>query len=285
MMDDQNNRNLGKKVLYTAAITMSAIVILLSVVGILSVWLVKPPVEDTAVSLLVLVERSAGRMRRVNSRVDQTMGELQMITTEIADASIQLSQNVTDKGLVMVLLPEEKEQGLVDKISSAQATFDDIRDTVAQILDVYHSVNRLPFVSLPGLSEEQVAEIENSVAQTRELVETLRSEIADFRAGVSGTVDQVEAVANLLTDEIILVRDDLSQLDSDLAALEALVVRLQRVIPTALLTSAVIISLLFAFVVYTQVEFIRLFVARWRRLSADVAEVPVQETEAVNEET
>jgi DNA-binding protein YbaB len=284
-MDSQNNRHLGKKVLYAAAITMSVIVILLSAVSILSVWLVEPPIEDTAVSLLVLVERSAGRMRRVNSRVDQTMGELQMITTEVADASAQLSQNVTDKGLVMVLLPEEKEQGLIDKISSVQETFDDIRDTVAQILDVYRSVNRLPFVSLPGLSEEQAVEIEDSVAQTRELVETLRSEIADFRTGVSGTVDQVEAAANLLTNEISSVRDDLSQLDSDLEALEDLVVRLQRIIPTALLTSAVILSLLLAFVVYTQVEFIRLFVARWRLLSADVAEVPVQEAEAITEET
>ena len=77
----------------------------------------------------------------------------------------------------------------------------------------------------------------------------------------------------------------MSELDTRLAALEALSIRLQQVIPTVLLVIAVIISLVFAFVIFTQVEVIRLYIARWRGLSqpqemsaadAPAAEAPAQ---------
>ena len=73
-----------------------------------------------------------------------------------------------------------------------------------------------------------------------------------------------DAAATLLTNEITQGRDALSELDTRLAALEALSIRLQQVIPTVLLVIAVIISLMFAFVIFTQVEVIRLYIARWR---------------------
>lgn len=262
---------------------MSILVILLSLGSIISVWLVEPPVKDTAVSLLVLVERSAGNMRQVNDRVDQTMGDLQTVTTDIADAANQISQNVSDKGLVLALLPEEKEQALLERIDSAQERFNEIRDSVLQVIEVYRSVNRLPFVSLPGLSEEQMAKIETALVQSKDKTSMLAMEVADFRAEVSGNIDKVRSAADLLTDEITQVRTELAQLDFELATLETMAVRLQRLIPTVLLTSAVIVSLVFAFVIYTQVEIIRLFVARWRLLSAVVPEEPLQESEIDSE--
>jgi uncharacterized phage infection (PIP) family protein YhgE len=223
-----------------------------------------------------VVENSTKVIRTATSGVDQTLAAVQAKTAEISDASNQLSQNVSDKGLVLVLLPEEKEEQLVATASSIQDTYTGIRESIAKGLDLYRSINRIPFVSLPGLSDDQMEKIDSSMAQIQTLVETLRSGMADIRAGVTGAIDKVTGAADLLTNEIIKIQDVLAQLDSSLAALEALSIRMQQVIPGILLAIAVILSLIFAYIFFTQVEVIRLYVARWRLLGQPKAILPAE---------
>lgn len=266
---------------------MSGLILLLSITGIIGTWVVERPLSDAAVTLFSVIENSTKVIRTANNRVDQTLVALEAKTSEISDASNQLSQNVADKGLVLVLLPEEKEQQLIETASSARDTYTGIRESIAKGLDLYRSINRMPFISLPGLSDEQMAKIDASVSKTQSLAEALRSEIADFRTGVAGTIEKVDAAAALLNNEITQVRDTLSELDSRLAALEALSIRLQQVIPGVLLVIAVIISLVFAFVIFTQIEMIRLYIDHWRllgqpqeMLAAETLAQPAHEGEA-----
>jgi hypothetical protein len=126
------------------------------------------------------------------------------------------------------------------------------------------------------LSGEQVDNLENTVAQTQEAVTSLREGIAGVRSGAAGAIDRVVTTVDRLTQAILGARADLAELDSKLAALEALSVRLQGTIPGILLAVAVILTLLFAFVIYTQVEVIRQYLARWRLL-AQPQEIPSEE--------
>jgi hypothetical protein len=283
-MNQKNDSYLGKKILYGFVIGLSGLILLFCLAGIIGVWVVERPLSDATVTLLRVVENSTKVVRTATSGVDQTLAALQVKTTEISDASNQLSQNVTDKGLVLVLLPEEKEQQLVETASSIRDTYTGIRESIVKGLDLYRSINRIPFVSLPGLSDDQMEKIDSSMAQIQTLVETLRSGMADIRAGVTGAIDKVTGAADLLTNEIIKIQDVLAQLDSSLAALEALSIRMQQVIPGILLAIAVILSLIFAYILFTQVEVIRLYVARWRLLGqpqvilqAEVLAQPIQE--------
>ena len=289
-MTSENNNHMGKKILYSLVIGMSGLILLLSLAGIIGVWVVERPIADAAVSVLKVVENSSQVIRQANSRVDQTLAALEAKTTDIANSSQQLSQNVNDKGLVMVLLPEEKEQQLAETADSVRDTYSGIRESIANGLDLYRSINRIPFVSLPGLSDDQVEKLESGMAQTQALVTTLRSGIADIRSGVTGAIDKVSATADLLTKEILRARDASAQVDSSLAALEALSVRLQQVIPGILVIIAVILSLIFAFLIFTQVEVIRLYIDRWRLLGrpqemlpAETLAQPPQEGEAGSE--
>ena len=274
-MNEETNAHVGKKILYTIVILLSSLLILLSVAGIIGVWLVERPLSDTAVAVLSVVEESTVTVRAATDRVDQALVKLQGITTQVQDASQQLSQNVTDKGLVLVLLPEEQEQNLAETAGSVKDTFTNIRAAIGNAQDLYRSINRLPFVSLPGLDENQVEAIATSVDKTQELVENLRTDIADFRSGVSNKVDKLTGTADQLNKEISQIRDRLEQLDTRLAALGDLAIRLQQVIPGVLMALAIILSLIFAFLIFTQVEVIRLYVSRWRQLGkSQVTETP-----------
>jgi hypothetical protein len=273
-MSTETNNHLGKKILYALVMAMSGLILLFSVAGIIGIWVMERPLSNSAVTVMSVVENTAGVIRASNTRVDQTLAALQAKTTDITEASQQLSQNVTDKGLVMVLLPAEKEQQLTDVTGSVRDTYNGIRGSISNGLDLYRSINRMPFVSLPGLSDDQMQKIENSMAQIQKLAETLHSGIADIQAGVTGAIDKVGATANLLTEEILHARDATAKVDSSMAALEAFSIRLQQVIPGILVTIAVILSLIFAFLVFTQVEVIRLYIDHWRHLGQPQALLP-----------
>ena len=265
-MNTKKNTNLGKKIAYSLVIGLSALIILLSAIGVIGVWIVQRPVSETAVAVLEVVENSASVLRQSSSRADQTLAALETRTVAIEDASRQISQNVSDQGLVMTLLPAERGQELADTAASVRETYNGIRESIAQVLDLYRSIDRIPFVNLPGLSDDQMENIESSLAQTQAQVEALRSQIADLRAGMTGAIDKVQASVNLLTEEIRQARAGLAKLDSQLAALEALSIRLQATIRGVLTGIALILSLIFAFLIFTQVEVIRLYVGRWRLL-------------------
>ena len=266
-MEKTKNSNLGKKILYGFVISLSSLILLLCLVGIIGVWVVERPLSDAAVTTMMVVENSTALVRQSGNKVDSALSVLQAKTAEITDATQQISQNVTDKGLAMVLLPEAQEQKLIETATSVQNTYEGVRESIATGLDLYRSINRIPFVSLPGPSADQMEKLDSSIAQIQTLVETLRSQLADFRSGVAVKIDKVAGAVNQVNDEITKVRDELSQLDAKLAALEAFSIRMQQIIPGALAALAVILTLIFAYVIFTQVEVIRLYVAHWQFLS------------------
>ena len=75
-----------------------------------------------------MVEDSTKVIRSASDRVDQTLAALEGKTSDISDSAQQLSQNVTDKGLVLVVLPEEKEQELIETAGSVKDTYSGIRE-------------------------------------------------------------------------------------------------------------------------------------------------------------
>jgi hypothetical protein len=265
-MNTKTNSHFGKKILYSLVIGMSGLILLLGVAGIIGVWVVERPMSDAAVTLLSVVEKSTVAIRTSISKADQTLAELEAKTAEISDASNKIRQNVDDKGLVLTLLPEEKEKQFVETVNSARDTYTGIRASIAEGLDLYRSINRIPFVSLPGLSDDQMDKVENSMTQIQVLVETLRSGMADLRSGVAGTIDKVVGAANLLGDEINRIQDELAQIDSKLAALETFSIQMQQVIPGIFMAAAIVLTLVEVFLIFTQVEVIRLYLARWRNL-------------------
>jgi len=270
--------HVGKKILYTTVIILSALVILLSAAGIIGVWIVKRPLSDTTVALFSVVEKSSKVIRSSTGQVDQVLGVLETQTTKIAEATDQLSQSVTDKGLALVLLPEEQEAQLVETAGTLRDTYQGIQDTLANGLELYRSINSIPFINLPGLSQDKLSTIENTLLDIQEVVRTLRSEILKFRSGVTDSIDLLTETTKELESDLKNLRTELARLDTNLATLEDLSVRLQDMIPGAILAISMILTLILAFLIFAQVEVIRLYLNRWQLL-AQPQEVSAEENE------
>jgi hypothetical protein len=268
MTEEKPSRHIGRKIWYGVVIGLSVLVILVSVVGVIGSWIVESALSDLSASGLTLVENTAGGMRQVGDRIDGRLVEAQQITGNVSQAVGQLSQNIDDKGLVLVLLPEEQEQKLTSLAQNIGDTFANIKDLLASGLEMYRMIDRMPFVSLPAPDPETASDIQASIDEMRSGVEALTDSVQSFRSGASSQVDRISSAADRVSSDLQDTSDRLAALDTRLAALQDKAAQLKEIIPTVLVVIALLLTLFLAYVIYTQVEVIRLFVRRWKELNS-----------------
>jgi hypothetical protein len=94
--------------------------------------------------------------------------------------------------LILQLLPEEKEQNLIELSASVKETISPLHDMLSGGIAIYRTINQMPFVNLPGPSQEQVDNIEKEADEIQSAADNLEKEIAAFRSGTSDKINKVE---------------------------------------------------------------------------------------------
>lgn len=273
-------RHTGRKIWYGVVIALSAVVILISAAGILGTWVVGRALSDATVQMLVAVERAAGRAETLAGNAERGLADIQDLTTQVSNVTQQIGENVTDKGVVLALLPEDRERMLVEKVQSVVDTLSAIRGAVNSALEMYRAVDRLPFVSLPKPATETVDKLEAAANDLQAMVNDLAQSVRDFRAGVAGALNRVTTLADRIGAALEQTRQNLTDAQLLLAALQQRAAELQGTVPIYFTILSVVLSLFFIFLLYTQVEVIRLFVGRWRGLNAPVEALAVEASTA-----
>jgi predicted nucleic acid-binding Zn-ribbon protein len=265
-MNNKKKSYLGKKIFYTLVIAISALVLLLNVAGIIGVWTVGRLLGNATIAALKVVENTANDIQKSTAKVDARLVTFQDKVKEIMDATQKLSANVSDKGLVLVLLPEKREQELTDRADAVRETISGIKESLSTAVEMYRSIDDMPLINLPNLDKDQRAQLDQALDTSQSETGPLRSAIADFRSGATDKIDKVDAAASQLNDRIQNARDRVAKMDAKMAALEATSKRIQLKIQAVFDTFSVIFTLLFAFVIWSQVEMIRKYSAQWKLL-------------------
>jgi hypothetical protein len=274
MNQPSQSKPVGKKIWYGTVITLSALVLLLSAVGVVGTWVMQGRLSDTTVSLLQTAENVAGRAQQVIAQVEDPLNEIQQISANVADVSARLSQNVQDEGLLKLLLPPEQEQKLVNLATKVQDTLATIHEVLSTAASLYESIDRMPFINLPTPGLEKVRAVEQSVNEIRLAIEELKGKVAEFRAGAADKIGVVTEIATRVSDRSAQVLDNLAALDAELEGFKQTVAGVKSSVPTVFAIVALLITLALVYIGYTQVEVVRLFVGRWRSLEAAYTALP-----------
>ena len=270
------SKHTGRKIWYGAVIALSALVLLICVVGVIASWVMQSKLSDFTVSLLLTAENAAGRAQQVIAQVEEPLGEIKQISAKVADVSAKLSQNVQEEGLLKLLLPPEQEQRITDLATKVQDTLATIHEVLSTASDLYQAIDRLPFISLPTPGLEKVRAVEQSVADIRLAIEELKGRVAEIRAGAAEKIGMVTEIASRISGRLAEASDNLAVLDGQLESFQQTLAGVRAVIPTAFAILALLISLFFVYVGYSQVEVIRLFLGRWKLLKGSPAELPAE---------
>jgi uncharacterized phage infection (PIP) family protein YhgE len=222
-------------------------------------------VSDAAVQLLDGVDKAAGAARTMIAQVNTEVGQVRDQVTTVKTATDQLSQNVSDKGLVLTLIPPETDSELLTSVRKVAESVANIRGAVTSAIDLYRAMNKLPFVSLPQPDPESWGKVGDLVTTLQTGVQDLTAAITEFRSTASGTVSRVTDGISRVEGGLSNVETTLSSVDTQLAAAQARAAQLSQTIPTALTVAMILITLLALWVAYTQIVVMR---GAWRKLRA-----------------
>jgi hypothetical protein len=254
----------GRRIWYGIAIFLSCLVVVMSLAGIVGVWLTQNAVSNSVVQLLDSLSNITGNMRTTAQAVDQKLAELQDISSSIASASTTLSQQVVDEGLIKLLLPEEQVQKLTSTFASVKEAVSTLRDILTSVKTIYQTIDSLPFINLPALSQDQIDKFAGSVNTVQTALDEVTSAITAFRAGASEQIGKVKLAADQFTNRLGESRSNLAELDTRLANIQELLVQLKQIAVVALFMLALFGTLFLAWVSYTQIEVIRVYALRWK---------------------
>jgi len=244
---------------------LCAIVLLISLAGIVGTWVAGRAVSDAAVQLLNGVDQAAGAARAMIAQVNTEVGQVRAQVTKVKTATDQLSQNVSDKGLVLTLIPPETDSELLTSVRKVAESVANIREAVTSAIELYRAINKLPFVRLPQPDPESWGKVGDLVTTLQTGVQDLTAAITEFRSAASGTVSKVTDGISRVEGGLSNVETTLNSVDTQLAAAQAQAAQLSQTIPTAFTVAMILITLFMAWVVYTQIVVMR---GAWRKLRA-----------------
>jgi uncharacterized phage infection (PIP) family protein YhgE len=254
----------GRRIWYGIAIVLSCLVVLLSVAGIVGVWVTQRAVSNAVVQFIDSVSNVTGSLRQTAQTVDQKLASMQDITSSISTASVSLSQQVADQGLINLLLPEEQTQKLSEFSLSVKEAISTLRDTLTSIQGIYQTIDSIPFVNLPSPTQDQIDKFGESINAIQSAVDEVTNAITAFRAGASEKISLVTQAVDQISGRLNDARSRLAELDTRLANVQDRLAQLKQVAVVVLFLISVLGSLFLIWVVYTQIEVIRLYALRWR---------------------
>ena len=238
------------------AIILCTLVIVISVLGITGVWIVESTTLSTVDQLLSFFDKSAQLLRDGITQVDTRIGVLAESVNSVETASAKISQNVNDKGLILTLLPTTKEQELVASAQSVREDWAAVRDSFTAAIELMQTINKLPFVKLPGTDLVSSGTLQDKIDNMTAQVEALKTSVTDFRSQVSTKISVITEVTAGLGSYLTEARSELAAADSELNSLQMQTRQLQEVLPVIFILSSIAVTLLFAWIIYTQVVII-----------------------------
>jgi len=240
-----------------AAILIGALVLLICIGGIIGTWVVNRAASNAVLGLLGGLDKATQASRSSISYMNSQLNDMQSLTTSVQQAVAQVGQNVSDQGVILTLLPANKEQELTDTAQRIQQTLINVRDFVTGVRDMYRAIDRLPFVNLPKLDTSRMQEAGDRMDKLTSAVKDLNTRIGEVRSGVAGAIkqasDTVAAINGLLGD----TGTQITQVDTQLARLQSGITDAKTIIPSLFVILSVVITLFLLWVAYSQVVVMR----------------------------
>jgi septal ring factor EnvC (AmiA/AmiB activator) len=210
-----------KRILAAIVILIAVLGLALSVSGLVGVWVVRGPVHDAITGLSTFVNNNLDKvdqaLARVNERVDQSRQALARVNT----AASKLGDRIEEGSPALTALADSIRDDLAPKIADARAQAGELRDGVVSVNAALETLNRLPFISLPTLTDELSAASERFDAAQSD-VQELRASIAEARAAASANL--VAAV----TARTIKIDNALAQIQTTTASNQATLAQKQQ---------------------------------------------------------
>jgi hypothetical protein len=262
-----------KKIGRVLAFIVAILFILFSMGGIVGAWWLNSAASDVTLKVFSVVETGVGvvdaGVARVSTLIETSRTEVQQAEETVNTVAGNLQAN----NPVLAALSDRLETRLGPTVNSIQEAIAPVRDALVAVSSAVSIANSIPFIRerAPGLEKVDATfnRLGDIAADTRQLRGTLQ-------AAAEGRADQVTAeAAATLTNLTTRIDTRLAELEAGVqeiqAEIKALQARLQTLKSRLLLIydlAALLATLAFLWVIYSQVVVIRHHARRFRTPAA-----------------
>lgn len=270
-------------------VIICVLVILLSVGGILGAWWVNNIVSDVTLKVFSVVQGGVevvdGAVGRIDTLIQTARSEVQQASETVTTAAANLQENRP----VLTALSERLETRLGPTVDKVQEAIAPVHDALVGVNSAVSFANSIPFVQERAPRLEQLEQILSDLSALAADVRQLRTTL---QVAVTEKADQLtEAVATALLDlaaridgRLANAQTSVQAFQSDIAALQARLQQRQSQLLFVYNLISLTATLLFIWVIYSQVVVIRYHWFRPKRVTAQPASpapvVPAARVEA-----
>lgn len=253
-----------KRVLSITSIVLCGIIILLCVSAVLGVWAFSGKIIDAGTKLLTAAEKGAAAVQIGLNSIDNELTRLEEGTQSIEEATAQLSQNISDKGLILVLLPPAKEEKLTNSVAAIKSTLETVEQMLSSVIDTLQFIDSMPFVDVPKPDPDTVASVSVKVEKINSSVEKVQNQMQEVRDNVAGATQRVSDAVGEINNDIEAARDEVDARSESVVTIQESLTGIKESLPTWVYLGALLVTLLFAWVIYTQVLIIQWAFAKYK---------------------
>ena len=253
-----------KRILAVTAIILSGLVILLCAAGVIGAWAFSGNVITAGTNLVNAADKAAGAIQTGLESVDNALNRLEADTQSIEDASAQLSQNISDKGLVLVLLPPAKEEILINTVARIKDTLTTVEQMLSSFINTYEAIDSLPFVKLPKPDPEQLDSLGVKVGKLSTDIEALQANIQAARDNSAGAAQKISDAVGKINDGIEESRREIQARNAQLVTTRITLATVKGSLPSWVYLSVAVITLVLSWIIYTQVLIIQFSIAKYK---------------------
>jgi DNA repair exonuclease SbcCD ATPase subunit len=235
---------------------ISVLVIMVNLALITFIWIVQDDLSNSVVIIFTETDNITQVLRNGIARVEPELLGLRDLIRQIEIDSQEIAQNVSEEGIIPRLLPETIAESLSTSSQSLQDNFIAVYDLLEASASIFLALDHIPFIEIPENGLRTIATLQDSMEDIIEQAESLKTNIGDVRTEKGARISRLTDGAAFLAEKVDQFLSDLNQIDRDLDTIQTSIRKYQRLTPPVILSSAILISLLSAWVVYSQVNII-----------------------------
>jgi uncharacterized phage infection (PIP) family protein YhgE len=253
-----------KRVLSVTAIILSGLVILLCTAGLIGAWASSGKIITAGTKLIDGAQKGATALQVGLQSVDRRLNSLEDDTQTIQDATAKLSNNISDKGLVLVLLPAAKEENLTNTVSAIKDALATAEQTLSSLIDTLTFIDSLPFVSVPKPDPDTVSAAAAKVEKLNTSIDNIRARMQEARDNSAGAAQKVSDAAGEVNNAITEIRSELDARSQKLAATQDSLSSFAQSLPLWVYLGTILVTLVLGWIIYTQVLIIQFALAKFK---------------------
>jgi hypothetical protein len=251
-----------QKTVRSAAITVAALFIGLSLFGIVAVWMLDRKAAETAQKGFGLIESATDVVDAGVARVHDLVATSRTEVRQASETITAVGPRARENSPVLNALNERLETSLAPCIAQMQQTLAPVRDAVGTIGNAVSLLNSLPTIAdrAPRLAalDETLKRLEGLSADTTQLRGTLRAVVAEQKSEIAPeTIATLSELSQRIDSRLGEVQASVQGVRTDIADLQVrLDARKTRMLFVFNLL-AILATLMLAWILYSQIVVIR----------------------------